>query len=130
MNYHIGRIVLGSMCVGDSVWLGWSGIRVAGFSLQHGYHLRVRTRIKWHSHRVFKQWNAVPFSGGNTTTHQLHLRTFVVTVTVTLTVTYCFILHTKIPICRSIKSTDTAHIVTIVPLVCTTSSYRNGFNDH
>jgi len=30
LNYHIGRIVLGSMCVGDSVWLGWSGIRVAG----------------------------------------------------------------------------------------------------
>ena len=27
-------IVLGSMCVGVSVWLGWSGIRVAGFSLQ------------------------------------------------------------------------------------------------
>jgi len=25
-NYHIGRVVLGSMCVGDSVWLGWSGI--------------------------------------------------------------------------------------------------------
>jgi len=38
LNYHIGRIVLGSMCVGVSVWLGWSGIRVAGFSLQHGYH--------------------------------------------------------------------------------------------
>ena len=33
LNYHIGRIVLGSMCVGVSVWLGWSGIRVAGFSL-------------------------------------------------------------------------------------------------
>jgi len=31
-------VVLGSMCVGVSVWLGWSGIRVAGFSLQHGYH--------------------------------------------------------------------------------------------
>ena len=30
--------VLVSMCVGVSVWLGWSGIRVAGFSLQHGYH--------------------------------------------------------------------------------------------
>ena len=30
MNYHIGRIVPGSMCVGVSVWLGWSGIRVAG----------------------------------------------------------------------------------------------------
>jgi len=28
LNYHIGRIVLGSMCVGVSVW----------FSLQHGYH--------------------------------------------------------------------------------------------
>jgi len=27
------------MCVGVSVWLGWSGIRVAGCrSLQHGYH--------------------------------------------------------------------------------------------
>jgi len=38
LNYHIGRIVLGSMCVGVSVWLGWSAIRVAGFSLQHGYH--------------------------------------------------------------------------------------------
>ena len=34
MNYHIGRIVLGSMCVGVSVWLVWSGIRVAGFSLK------------------------------------------------------------------------------------------------
>ena len=31
LNYHIGRIVLGSMCVGVSVWFGWSGIRVAGF---------------------------------------------------------------------------------------------------
>ena len=30
LNYHIGSIVLGSMCVGVSVWLDWSGIRVAG----------------------------------------------------------------------------------------------------
>jgi len=30
LNCQIGRIVLGSMCVGISVWLGWSGIRVAG----------------------------------------------------------------------------------------------------
>jgi len=30
LNYHIGRIVLGSMCVGVSVWLGRNGIRVAG----------------------------------------------------------------------------------------------------
>ena len=30
LNYHIGLIVLGSICVGVSVWLGWSVIRVAG----------------------------------------------------------------------------------------------------
>jgi len=30
LNYHIGRIVLGSMCAGVSVGLGWSDIRVAG----------------------------------------------------------------------------------------------------
>ena len=30
--YNIGHIVLGSMCVGVSVWLGWSGNRVAGCS--------------------------------------------------------------------------------------------------
>jgi len=38
LNYYIGRIFLGSMCVGVSVWLGWSGIRVAGWRPQHGYH--------------------------------------------------------------------------------------------
>ena len=32
LNYHIGRVVLGSMCVGVYVWLGWSGTRVAGLS--------------------------------------------------------------------------------------------------
>jgi len=32
MNYHIGRFVLGSLCVGDLEWLGLSGVRVAGFS--------------------------------------------------------------------------------------------------
>jgi hypothetical protein len=37
LKNHIGLVVLGSMCVGVSVWLGWSGNRVAGFSLQHGY---------------------------------------------------------------------------------------------
>jgi len=25
------------MCAGVPVWLGWGGIRVAAFSLQHGY---------------------------------------------------------------------------------------------
>jgi len=38
LNYHIGRFVLGSLFVGDWVRLGWSGVRVAGFSLQHGHH--------------------------------------------------------------------------------------------
>jgi len=33
LNYHIGRIVLVSMCVGVSLWLGWSGIRVAVTSI-------------------------------------------------------------------------------------------------
>ena len=32
LNYHIGRIVLDSLCVGDLVRLGLSSVRVAGFS--------------------------------------------------------------------------------------------------
>jgi len=44
LNYHIGRIVLGSMCVGISIWLGWSDIRVVGFSLQHEY-INVRNML-------------------------------------------------------------------------------------
>ena len=32
LNYHIGRFVLGSLCAGDLVRLGLSGVRVAGFS--------------------------------------------------------------------------------------------------
>jgi hypothetical protein len=38
LNYHIGRFVLSSLCVGDLVWLGLRGVRVAGLSLQHGHH--------------------------------------------------------------------------------------------
>ena len=33
LNYHIGRFVLGSLCVGDLVPLGLSSVRVGGFSL-------------------------------------------------------------------------------------------------
>ena len=29
LNYHIGRFVIGSLCVGDLVWLVLSGVRVA-----------------------------------------------------------------------------------------------------
>ena len=32
LNYHMGRFVLGSLCVGDLVRLGLSGVRVAGWS--------------------------------------------------------------------------------------------------
>ena len=38
LNYHIGRIVLGPMCVGDLVQLGLISVRVAGFSQQHGHY--------------------------------------------------------------------------------------------
>ena len=31
LNYHIGRYVLGSFCVGDLVWLVLSSVCVAGF---------------------------------------------------------------------------------------------------
>ena len=34
LNCHIGRFVLGLLCVGDFVWLGLSSVCVAGFSLQ------------------------------------------------------------------------------------------------
>ena len=32
LNYHIGRLVLSSLCVGDLVRLGLSSVRVAGCS--------------------------------------------------------------------------------------------------
>ena len=50
MIYQIGRIVLGSMCVGVSVWLGWNGIRVAGFSF-FNYHNDARSNK--HKNRIF-----------------------------------------------------------------------------
>jgi len=33
MNYHIGRLVLSSLCVGALMWLVLGGVRFAGFSL-------------------------------------------------------------------------------------------------
>ena len=35
LNYHIGRLFLSSLCVGDLVRLVLSGVRFAGFSLQN-----------------------------------------------------------------------------------------------
>jgi hypothetical protein len=51
LNYHIVHIVLGSMCIGVSVWSGWSGIRVADFQTDHTEtptHIEPRTvRPMW-----------------------------------------------------------------------------------
>ena len=33
LYYHIGRFALGSLCVGDLVRLGLSGVRVAGSNM-------------------------------------------------------------------------------------------------
>ena len=38
LNYHIRRLVLSSLCVGDLVRLILSGARFAGFSLQSEQH--------------------------------------------------------------------------------------------
>ena len=40
LNYHIGRFVLGSLCVGDLVGMGLSSARTEQlcFSLQHGHY--------------------------------------------------------------------------------------------
>jgi len=35
--YHIGRVVLGLLYVGNEVQLGWSSVRAAGSSLQPGH---------------------------------------------------------------------------------------------
>ena len=44
--------VLVSMCVGVSVWLGWDGIRVAGFSLLHGSRKPVAKSLRMTRFRV------------------------------------------------------------------------------
>jgi H+/gluconate symporter-like permease len=38
LAYHIGRLVLSSLCVGVLVWLVFGGFRFAGFSLQNEHH--------------------------------------------------------------------------------------------
>ena len=43
LNYHIGRFVLGSLCVRDLVRLGLSGVCVAGFRCARGTIRTVHT---------------------------------------------------------------------------------------
>ena len=40
LNYHIGRLVLGLLCVGGWVRFGWSGVRAAGLSTsrEHSFY--------------------------------------------------------------------------------------------
>jgi hypothetical protein len=40
LNYHIGRLVLSSLCVGDLVRLVSGGVRFAGFSAQNADNYR------------------------------------------------------------------------------------------
>jgi len=47
------------MCVGVSVWLVWSGIRVAGFNLQHGYHSNPTTPKLQHTRTKNNTTNVV-----------------------------------------------------------------------
>ena len=49
------------MCVEDSVWFGWSVIRVAGWNLQHGYRSNPTTPNLQHN-----AYNVV-------LTHNIHL---------------------------------------------------------
>jgi len=52
LNYHIGRLVLVSLCVGDLVWLVLGGVRYAGFSL-----LLMMGAVTPETCRVIQQWN-------------------------------------------------------------------------
>ena len=48
MNYHIGRLVLSTLCVGALVWLVFD-VRFAGFSLQNEHH-QIPTATKAPTH--------------------------------------------------------------------------------
>ena len=49
MNYHIGRLVLCSLCVGALVRLVLDGVRFAGFSLQNEHHLKPAAPKRHHT---------------------------------------------------------------------------------
>jgi len=66
--------------------VGIYGRVILKLTLQTGFHLRVRTGIKWHNHRIFKQWNVVPsFFRWKYDDASVTLTYFCVTVVVTLT---------------------------------------------
>ena len=71
LNYHIGRLVLSSLCVGDLVRLVLSGARFTGFSLQHEHQISntQRTENKTtdvvHTHSRTKTRNRTTTSDGH-----------------------------------------------------------------
>jgi len=59
LNYHIGRFVLDSLCVGDLVRLGLSSVHVADVSLPHGYHSNPATSKLQHTSKQEHTTNVV-----------------------------------------------------------------------
>jgi len=63
LNCHIGRIILGSMYVGVSVWLGWRGNRFAGWPAQRiplqPNHTETPTHIEPRTIRPMWQFNRI-----------------------------------------------------------------------
>ena len=60
LNYHIGRIVLGSMCVGVSVWLGWSGYNTTNVVIQQNSRkLLMMDILQSETCWAHKKWNKI-----------------------------------------------------------------------
>ena len=56
MNYHIGRLVLSSLCVGDLVRLALGGVRFAGFLLGMSWYVHSVTNTKIRCGEVSVLW--------------------------------------------------------------------------
>ena len=69
LNYHIGHLVLSSLCVGDLVWLGFSCARVAGWSTRVVLQPATRALLK-PSHTNSPVHNRSCASACNTSTTQ------------------------------------------------------------
>ena len=54
LNYHIGRFVLGSLCVGYFVQLGLSSVRVVRFSIDFVVFLVATSRARQEVGKHFK----------------------------------------------------------------------------
>jgi len=54
LNYHIGCIVLGLLCVGVRMRFGEGGIRAAGFSTQQSKNNTANVAVQHHSRKLLK----------------------------------------------------------------------------